>query len=132
MARLAKALGCVLCAAIVGACSSGPGDPSFPAHWDGTNYGVSVELNADGSGTVDNLPLWQGGSCELDNTVSYSGAVAWKREAESYVISGPVADIFLWADDAPIASYTWSQINLGYCGKDTPGEATIEMDIRSR
>lgn len=100
--------------------ASGP-EVDLPAFWRSlVRPSSTIELRADGTGTVRDFPIPARGTCSEEDSGRYSGEIEWEpRDSESITVSFKAGDVLVWAD-SDFGSLDWSQIVVGLCGTRTP------------
>lgn len=120
----------VLVGTLLSACTSEEPAP-LPGRWvelSPMGRRGSIELRSDGTGTFDQVPLWQGGGrCDLAHAVLYTGDVTWVERKHRFVVESPASEIVISADTAPFG-LDWDKLVVGVCGEDTPSDQLIVYD----
>lgn len=129
--RSARGLSLLLaaCAIVATTTACGGGVPSveLPAKWIGmaTNRSSSVEFRPDGTGTFEEFPLWNGGSCDSSEVVPYSGEFHWRPVDGYFIVDSPNSPIIFRADTELMGSQNWEELVVSLCGEETPGKMHI-------
>lgn len=117
-------VGAVCLVPLVSGCTS---DPDFmpPIRWKSDPHDVqrSVQLNADGSGTVMNMPFGSAiedetdGYCIQDTDERYSGPITWKAVTKyNFEISFGDSNYVISDGPGKLGSQDWSEIRIPACG----------------
>lgn len=92
----------------------------LPAAWVAESSEATIELSSDGTGRVEDLPVWDGhGRCGVDRSRPYTGEVTWTSVGESALeIATPEGRVAVWAD-GHFMSFDWSTVEVAICGSDS-------------
>jgi hypothetical protein len=111
--------------------------PFTPGTWSDDATNGSVTLNADGSGSVVNVPyvVREGrGFCLPDETyLSYTGQVQWRwGNDNSFIYLDMTAGRRDFAEVAPWRQDDWTKLEYWACGDhDLPGNVIFKLDLET-
>lgn len=103
----------------------------LPAQWatddgraDETGW-VSVQLEADGTADLWNVPLWDGqGECEPASVRVYSGQASWTYD-RGFTISVPDLGSVDLLPTARLGRTVWEKVALASCGPQSPQDRLV-------
>jgi len=104
----------------------------MPSTWDNGD-GSSIQLNPDGTATLNDVPVGSSSECGPEAAPKYSGEASWvDGDRKGYVIETPEGVVPVWADTEGFGGHlNWSKLRVGTCGKESQGEYVVNYQLNT-
>lgn len=118
-------VGAVYLVPLVSGCTPNP-DFTPPVGWESSRYEIQmgVQLNQDGVGYVQNMPIGTAiedesdGYCIQDSEERYSGPITWKTITEyNFEISFGDSNYVISDGAGKFGSQSWDELRIPVCGE---------------